>query len=113
MQTKNDTHNHEKTMQTKNDTPKPEDSPQKVTGEGCQERLVRPDILLDRCRYEWDQTEGAYFGNEGSCGTYGAALDNGKWIPAWMPTDSADAQWADESFDDPQSAIARSHSYFS
>jgi hypothetical protein len=34
-------------MQTENDTPKPEDSPEQVTGEGCQERLVR----LLRCRW--------------------------------------------------------------
>ncbi len=104
---------HPLTQDTENimDTQTTTDSDTQVAG--CMQRLVRPDILLDRCRYEWDEIEGAYFGNEGSCGTYGAALDDGKWIPAWMPTDSADAQWADESFDDPQSAIARSHSYFS
>jgi hypothetical protein len=77
------------------------------------EKLARPDITLDRRRYKWDEVESAYFGNEGSCGTYGAALDGGQWRPAWMPTDSCDVQWADESFDDPQSAIVRSHSYFS
>ena len=31
------TTNHEKSMQTKNDTPKPEDSPEQETGEGCPE----------------------------------------------------------------------------
>jgi hypothetical protein len=32
-------------MQTENDTTKPEDSPKQVTGEGCQERLVRRDLV--------------------------------------------------------------------
>lgn len=95
-----------KTMNAENQSSKPET-------ETKQKRLVRPEIILDRCRYKWDEIEGGYFGNEGSCGTYGAALDAGKWIPAWMPTDSTDVQWADESFDNPESAIARSHSYFS
>jgi hypothetical protein len=75
--------------------------------------VARPDITLDRRQYKWDATESAYLGSEGSCGTYGAALDDGKWIPAWMPTDSCDIQCADERFDDPESAITRSHSYFS
>ena len=80
---------------------------------GCEKRLVRPDIILDRCRYKWSETKGAYYGNEGSCGTYGAALEGGKWIPAWIPSDCCDEQLADESFDNPESAIKRSHSYFS
>jgi hypothetical protein len=91
----------------------PQDLNEETDGAVAQERLVRPDILFDRCRYEWDKIEAAYFGSEGACGTYGAALDGGKWIPAWIPTDSCDVQWSDESFDDPQSAIDRSHSYFS
>lgn len=92
---------------------KPEKDTDNTAVSDCQERLVRPDILLDRCLYEWDEIEGAYFGIEGSGGTYGAAMDDGKWIPAWMPCDSAEAQWANESFGDPESAIARSNSYFS
>ena len=82
-------------------------------GSDCQEQLVRPDIIFDRCRYKWSERESGYFGNEESCGTYGAALDDGKWIPAWSPTDSSEAQWADESFDNPETAINRSHTYFS
>jgi len=48
------TTNYEKTMQTKNDTSKPEDSPEQVTGEGCQERLVVP---LDS---PWIVVDGSY-----------------------------------------------------
>jgi hypothetical protein len=75
--------------------------------------IIHNDILLDCGRYEWCESKNAYFGDEGSCGTYGAALNGEKWIPAWIPEDRWDEQWADESFDDPESAIARSHSYFS
>ena len=32
-------------MQHENDTPKPEDSPKQETGEGCQKRLVRRDLV--------------------------------------------------------------------
>jgi hypothetical protein len=39
------TTNHKNTMQTENDTSKPEDSPQQEAGEGCQERLVRRDLV--------------------------------------------------------------------
>jgi hypothetical protein len=37
-------------MQTENDTSKPEDSPEQKTGEGCQERLVRPCECVNWCR---------------------------------------------------------------
>jgi len=77
------------------------------------ERLVRPDIIFDQCRYKWSEYRGGYFGNDGSCGTYGAALNDWKWIPAWIPQDSCYEQWANESFDNPEAAIARSNSYFS
>ena len=77
------------------------------------ERLARPDIILDRCRYKWDPVESSYFGNEGSCGTYGAVMGGGKWIPAWIPEDSSDIQLGDESFSDPQSAIEAALSSFS
>ena len=74
---------------------------------------AHPDIILDRCRYKWNETKGAYFGTEGSFGAYGAAFNEGKWIPACISPDCYDEEWADESFDNPESAIARSHSYFS
>jgi hypothetical protein len=77
-------------------------------------RLVRPDIVVDCRVYEWDATEMSYFGNEGSSGTYGSALDEkGSWRPLWIPTDSCNVQWAEDSFDNPKAAISESHSYFS
>jgi len=75
-------------------------------------RIIKS-ILLDGYPYEWNEREGAYLGNEGSCGTYGACIHGNQWIPAWIPTDSCDMQCADESFSDAEPAIKHSRSYFS
>ena len=41
------TTNHENTMQTENDTPKPKDSPQQESGEGCPEATCSAGLLFD------------------------------------------------------------------
>jgi len=75
--------------------------------------IHRSTIIVDSVTYYWDDVEMAYFETEGSCGSYGAALDVQGWFSAWIPPDCCFAQCGSESFDDPASAIRQSYSEFS
>lgn len=70
-------------------------------------------IVCGGVEYVWDDDKNGYYGRETSCGCYGTALTDNKWVPAWIPCDSYEDQWGDEFFDHSESAISRSHSYFS
>ena len=72
-----------------------------------------PTIIVDSVTYYWDNTKMVYLDTEGSCGSYGALLDAQGWFSAWQAPDCWFLDCGSEPFDDPASAIRKSHSEFS
>ena len=68
-------------------------------------------IIINNLEYKWDDKK-SYFGQETSCGTYGATEVNGKWVPSYWSDGSFEFELANESFENLESAIKRSHSYW-
>lgn len=74
--------------------------------------MKKENIVINNHEYKWDETINSYFGQETSCGTHGATEVNGKWVPSYWGDGSCDFELASESFDDLESALKRSHSYW-
>ncbi len=69
-------------------------------------------IVIDNHKYQWNETEQTYFGQETSGGTHGATIVKGKWIPSYWSDGSYDVELSNESFNDLESALRRSYSYW-
>ena len=67
-------------------------------------------VVVGNHEYDWYEFVKSYI-DEDWC--YGAALDDdGKWVPLYIAADFHLIEWADEWYDNLETAIVRSRSYF-
>jgi hypothetical protein len=73
------------------------------------------DVYYDDTKFTWSEKDFGYFESGGSLGAHGAIHTEKGWAPAFINFDSSypGAEAADEFYDTPVLAIARSFSFFS